>query len=160
MYEYPVMLTFYEGLFIRVIACPDIPELIGDEDEDDSITGETISETLEAAAQRLAQVLNDYVEQRHPIPLASVPAKNQYSLHLPIVMVARITLWNSLLELGLREIDWCRHLNINLSVVRRLLDFQHPCTIEQLEQVLCSMGKRLVVAVESIEIFSEWPDDE
>jgi hypothetical protein len=75
-------------------------------------------------------------------------------------MVARITLWNSLLELGQREIDWCRHLNTKLSVIQRMLDFQHPCAIEQLEQILLSMGKRLVLAVESIELFSEWPDDE
>jgi len=58
-----------------------------------------------------------------------------------------IELWNTLCEHRWRVADLARLLGISHPVASRLVDFTHNSKLEQLENALKKLGKRLVVQV-------------
>jgi antitoxin HicB len=70
-------------------------------------------------------------------------------VHLPAVTVAKIALWNSMMELNMRKADLCRLLHVGQAQGDRLVDFLHTSKIEQLENALAALGKRLSVSIEA-----------
>ena len=140
MYDYPVILHTDENAGVAVTA-PDLPEL--------NSAGDDIEDALREAVDGIESALSIYVEQRRAIPPASKPEPGQYVVHLPALTVAKIMLWNTLMERDMRKADLCRLLGIHQTQGDRLVDFLHSSKIEHVENALNALGKRLSVSVEA-----------
>lgn len=138
MYDYPVTLHVDEHPGVAV-TCRDLPQL--------NSFGDTQAEALQEAVDGIETVLSIYVEHRLAIPAASAPQAGEQVVYLPAVTLAKIALWNAMVEQGLRKADLCRLLEAKPVAVDRMLDFLHSSKMEQLERALAMLGKRLVVSI-------------
>jgi antitoxin HicB len=123
------------------VYCRDLPELnsFGDDEQ------HAVNEAVDA----IETTLSIYVDQRRPIPQASAPQQGERIIHLPAVTVAKIVLWNTMIERDMRKADLCRLLGFHQTQGDRLVDFLHTSKMEQIESALAAMGKRLAVSVEA-----------
>jgi len=135
MLSYPIILSHDTETNSVVVAFVDIPwcHSVGDDRE----------EALLNAEQALESALSVFNERRQAVPLPS--ATEGEVVILPALVTAKVFLWNEMLKLGLRKTDLARRLNCHLPQVDRLLDFSHSSKIEQVEQALHVIGKRLDV---------------
>ncbi|MGZ9738063.1 type II toxin-antitoxin system HicB family antitoxin [Pseudomonas sp. GNP012] len=123
------------------VYCRDLPLLnsYGDDRE------HAISEAVDA----IETTLSIFVDQRQAIPAASPPVAGEEVIHLPAVTVAKIVLWNEMMARDMRKADLCRLLGLAQTQGDRLVDFLHTSKMEQLENALAALGKRLKVSVET-----------
>lgn len=140
MYNYAIRFE-QESTPGLAVFCRDLPELnsYGDDKE------HAIREALDA----IDTTLSIYVDQRRAIPAASDPQAGEHVIHLPAVTVAKIALWNSMMDRDMRKADLCRLLGVHQAQGDRLVDFLHTSKMEQLENALAALGKRLSVSVEA-----------
>ena len=66
---------------------------------------------------------------------------------LPSGIAAKVLLWNAMLDMGLPKADLARKLGVSPAAVDRLLHLSHASRIEQIENALAALGKRLVVGL-------------
>ncbi|WP_415756334.1 type II toxin-antitoxin system HicB family antitoxin [Pseudomonas sp. LT1P18] len=85
--------------------CRDLPELNSYGDDRES----AVSEALDA----IETTLSVYVDQRRVIPVASAPKAGEHVVRLPAVTVAKIALWNAMMERDMRKADLCRLLGVH-----------------------------------------------
>ena len=140
MYDYAIRFEEDDAPGVAVF-CRDLPQLnsYGDDRE------HAISEALDA----IESTLSLYVDERRTIPAASAPLTGEHVVHLPAVTVAKIALWNAMMEKDMRKADLCRLLGVHQAQGDRLVDFLHTSKMEQLENALAALGKRLSVSVEA-----------
>lgn len=139
MYQYPLELhPEPTGVWL---SCPDIPEM--------NAAGDTLGEAFAEALNGLESALSLYVEQRRPIPAASAPTNPALVLHLPALTVAKVMLWNAMLEEGVSRAELARRMGCTRQVVDRLVDFIHASKIEQVERALGLLGRRLALVLEA-----------
>ena len=124
--------------------CRDLPELNSYGDDRES----AFSEALDA----IETTLSIYVDQRRVIPVASAPEAGEHVVRLPAVTVAKIELWNAMMERDMRKADLCRLLGVHQAQGDRLVDFLHTSKIEQLEAALKAFDLRLSVTVQPYHI--------
>jgi antitoxin HicB len=137
MYAYPVTLEHEDGEVL--VDFPDIPwaHSIGDSE----------AEALVNAVDCLATAFDACIERREPIPEPSAPNPGQPVVIVPAVMAGKAALHNAMLAAGLRKADLARRMNIAPTLADRLLSLRHKSRIEQIENALAVLGKRLVVGV-------------
>ncbi|WP_404418799.1 type II toxin-antitoxin system HicB family antitoxin [Marinospirillum sp.] len=140
MYNYPVIVHQNDSSGCW-LSCPDIPEFHG--------AGDTLEEALIDATDGMETALSFYQDNRRPIPHASKPAESQPVVYLPLLTLAKIELWNTLLEQGLRKADLARKLDVHPPQIDRLLDLLHSSKIEQVENALMALGKRFDLEVKA-----------
>lgn len=141
MYEYPIICREDVGSWWS--SCPDIPEAHS--------AGDSSGELLANAVEGLTLALTIYVDQGRPIPPASALRDGwTTTVKLPVQTVAKIVLWNELCAQGMRVADLGRKLGLSHTVASRLVDFEHNSKIEQVENALRALGKRLTVSVEAV----------
>ena len=139
MYNYAIRVEQDGSIPGLTVSCRDLPELnsYGRDKE------HSISETLDA----IDSALSIYVDQRRVIPEASDPKAGEHIIYLPATTVAKIALWNSLMERRMRRVDLCELLGIHKAQAYRLVDFLHNSRLKQLETALAAFGKRVEVVV-------------
>lgn len=137
MFSYPINLVTDEGPGVAIF-CRDFPEL--------NSYGDDTGHALREAVDGIETVLSIYVDQRRAIPQASPAAPGEHVIHLPISTVAKIELWNAMMERGMRKADLRRLLDVRQNTSDRLVDFLHASKIDALEEALRALGKRLVVS--------------
>lgn len=139
MYQYPLELhPEPTGVWL---SCPDVPEM--------NASGDSLPEAMAEALNGLESALSLYVEQRRPIPRASAPVDPTLVLHLPALTVAKIMLWNAMLDEGVSRAELARRMGCTRQVVDRLVDFIHTSKIEQVERALALLGRRLSLVLEA-----------
>lgn len=139
MYQYPLELhTEPTGVWL---SCPDIPEM--------NASGDTLGEAFAEALNGFESALSLYVEQRRKIPAASAARDPAMVLHLPALTVAKIMLWNAMLDEGVSRAELARRMGCTRQVVDRLVDFLHSSKIEQVERALGLLGRRLSLVLEA-----------
>ncbi|WP_426113554.1 type II toxin-antitoxin system HicB family antitoxin [Pseudomonas sp. DSP3-2-2] len=123
------------------VFCRDLPELnsYGDDRE------HAISEAVDA----IETALSIYVDERRAIPEATPAQDGEHVVYLPAVTVAKIVLWNTMMEREMRKADLRRLLGVHQVQGDRLVDFLHTSKMEQIEAALAALGKRLAVSVEA-----------
>lgn len=94
-----------------------------------------------------------YVEQHRKIPAASTPHDPLLILHLPTLTVAKIMLWNAMIEEGVTHAELARRMGYSLLEGERLLDFLHGSEIQQVERALGQLGRRLSLVLEASKPF-------
>jgi antitoxin HicB len=139
MYQYP--LELHEESTGVWLSCPDIPEM--------NASGDNLDEALSEALDGMESALSLYVDQRRKIPQASAPRAGDKVLRLPALTVAKIMLWNALLDEGVTRAELAKRLACSRQVVDRLVDFLHTSKIEQVERALAVLGLHLSVSVQA-----------
>ncbi|MDY1045481.1 type II toxin-antitoxin system HicB family antitoxin [Pseudomonas coleopterorum] len=140
MYDYAIRFE-KDSVPGLAVCCRDLPEL--------NSFGEDEQHAANEAVDAIETTLSIYVDQRRPIPQASAPQQGERIIHLPAVTVAKIVLWNTMIERDMRKADLCRLLGVHQTQGDRLVDFLHTSKMEQIETALAAMGKRLAVSVEA-----------
>ncbi|QEL10861.1 type II toxin-antitoxin system HicB family antitoxin [Kushneria phosphatilytica] len=138
MYKYPIEIH-HEANSVWA-TCRDLPEF--------HAAADTLSELMSESADGIVSALSIYVDQRRAIPKASSPLKNEHVVHLSALILAKIELWNTMIERDMRKADLVRTLNAKPVTVDRLIDFCHSSKLEHVENALLALGKRLSISVE------------
>jgi antitoxin HicB len=137
MFNYPVTLTHDDGTILVTFA--DVPEAItfgADEDE-----------ALMHAVDALETGLSFYMDKRKPLPVASQPQKGQKTVRPSALECAKLGLYQTMIEQGVKKSELARRLGWHLPQVDRLFDLRHASRLDQIESALESLGKRLEVSV-------------
>lgn len=121
--------------------CRELPEL--------NSYGEDKQHALTEAMNAIETTLSIYVEQRRPIPAASLAQPGEKVVHLSAVTVAKIALWNEMMARGMRKADLCRLLGMAQVQGDQLVDFLHISKMEQQDAALLALGRRLAIRIEA-----------
>ena len=136
MLRYPVKLTT-EGDRV-LVSFPDVPGA--------HTYGDDRDEALTRAVDAAATVFEALMKDRQPIPAPSTRRRGPH-VDMPPLMVAKIELYNAMREQKVNKAELGRRLNWHLPQVDRVLDVNHASRVDQLEQALGAVGKRLELHV-------------
>lgn len=140
MYDYAIRFETDTAPGLAVY-CRDLPQL--------NSYGDDVAHALREAVDAIETTLSIYVDERRAIPAATPPLDGEYVVHLPAVTVAKIVLWNTMMERDMRKADLRKLLGVHQVQGDRLVDFLHTSKMEQIEAALLALGKRLAVSVEA-----------
>ena len=137
MLRYPVTLTKENGSL--VVTFPDFPEAhtYGDDKE----------EALARAVDALMTIIDAYMKDRQAIPKPSKIRKEH--VPVPALMVAKIGLYDAMRTQRIGKAELARRLHWHLPQVDRVLNVRHASRLDQLEQAMAAVGKRLTVQIEN-----------
>lgn len=141
MYNYAIRFEQDDAPGLAVF-CRDLPEV--------NSYGDDKEHAIREASDGIESALSLYVEERRTIPTASAPEAGELVIHLPAVTVAKIALWNEMMDRDMRKADLCRLLGMHQAQGDRLVDILHTSKMEQLESALAALGKRLSITVEAV----------
>jgi antitoxin HicB len=137
-FTYPATITVDTAGF-SLVTFPDVPEAGTD--------AETHEEALCAAPDALIAALGGYIAARRPIPPPSPVHPVQVMVTLPVLVVAKLALYEAIRTATVTNTELGRRLGISEGAVRRLVDLDHRSHIGQVEAALAALGRRLVVDV-------------
>lgn len=136
MYDYAIRFERDDTPGLAVF-CRDLPQFqsYGDDEE----------HALREAVDGIETTLSIYVDERRSIPAASAPEAGELVVHLPVVTVAKIVLWNEMMARDMRKADLCRLLGLAQTQGDRLVDFLHTSKMEVIEGALQRLNVKLKV---------------
>jgi antitoxin HicB len=137
---YPATVTLDAAGFF-LVTFPDVPEAGTD--------AETREEALHNAVDALIAALGGYIQGRRPLPLPSPAQPGQVLIPVPVLVAAKLALYEAMRAVSLSNVELGRRLDISEGAVRRLLDLDHRSHIAQVEAALQALGQRLVVEVQA-----------
>lgn len=94
----------------------------------------------------LLSALGGYIAGKRVPPLPS-KAKGSRYVTLDLVTSAKLALATAMAEQHVSNVDLARRLNVTEKVVRRMLDPDHRCRIDRLENALEQLGMGLELSV-------------
>ena len=136
MSSYPVKLTA-EGDRV-LVDFPDLPEA--------HTWGEDRDEALARAVDALTTIVGACMRDRQPVPRPST-RKRGPTVPLPPLVVAKVELYNAMVEQRVNRAELGRRLNWHLPRVDRVLDVGHTSRIDEIEHALAAVGKRIELRV-------------
>ena len=136
--QYPVSLA-REGSK-TLVSFPDFPSV--------HTYGDDEGEALTRAVDALETYLMSMIEDREPIPEPHRPKGRQRFIRLPALTEAKIELYRQMRVAGVGKAELARRLHCHLPQIDRLLDLNHGSRLDQIEQALLAVGKRLRISVE------------
>ena len=108
--------------------------------------GESDVEALEMARDLLMLTIGDFIKQSRPLP---VPKRRRGAkfrpVTLPALQAAKVDLYNSFLQSGLKKAEFARRIGIPKTHIDRLFSLRHHSRLEQIESAFAALGKRLHV---------------
>jgi antitoxin HicB len=135
--NYPVLLTPDDNRTI-LVTCPDLPEV--------TTFGEDAEDALMHAVDAIEEALAGRIAHREDIPAPSPPAGRD-AVPLPPITAAKVALYQAARAQGVTKAALGRSLGWHSVQVDRLFDLNHASRIEQIDQALRTMGKRLEIMV-------------
>ncbi len=138
MTKYPVTLK-REGSRV-LVGFPDFPDV--------HTYGDDEPEALTRAVDALETYLMAVIEDREPIPAPRRTKRSQRSVTLPALTEAKLGLYRQMRAAGIGKAELARRLHCHLPQVDRLLDLGHGSRLDQIEQALLAVGKRLTISFE------------
>ena len=103
---------------------------------------EALSRAVDAILTGLEMLVDDKAEIPRPLP--ATPVKGD-AVRLSALVAAKIELHNAMLEQRVGKYRLGKKLDWHLPQVDRLVDFRHQSKLDQIEQALSALGRRLVV---------------
>ena len=122
-----------------LVTFPDVPEAGTD--------AESQEEAIAEAADSLIAALGGYMEAKQAIPQPSKIKRQQVRIVLPILVTAKLALYEAMRSSQVTNVELGRRLGISEGAVRRLIDLDHRSHVGQIETALAALGHRLVVEV-------------
>ena len=108
--------------------------------------GEDRAEALMRAVDAIETALMLYIEDRRDIPASSTTRGE--AVTLPALTEAKIGLYAAMRAQKIGKAEMARRLNCHLPQIDRLLDLGHDSRLDQIENALRAVGKRLTIAIE------------
>jgi antitoxin HicB len=108
--------------------------------------GNTEGEALARAVAALETAIAALMSDRKSIPRPS-PARGRQTVALPPLSAAKIGLYRAMRAGRVSKAELGRRLKWHAPQVDRLLDLRHASRLDQLDQALRAIGKRLVIGV-------------
>jgi antitoxin HicB len=146
---YPVVLEPDDNGTV-LVTCPDLPEV--------TTWGEDEQDALRHAADAIAEALAGIITRRERIPQASRPSaragsarSKRAAVHVPVLaplVEAKIALYRAAFDAGVSKAELGRRLGWHAPQVDRLFDLNHRSRIEQIDQALRALGKRISVSAQ------------
>lgn len=99
-----------------------------------------------AAAALLVDALAFCIRERCGIPRPTRRPGCQI-IEPPLLVAAKVALYQAMLENELSNVALAKRLGTVEGTVRRLIDLRHRSHVDQVEAVLATLGRRLVVTV-------------
>ncbi len=140
MWTYPVELTPDDGGF--VVTFPDMPYGVTDGDDED--------EALSNAVGALETIMISLMGDKQDIPAPSRPKSGQKSVTLPALSAAKVSLYQTMREAGVRKSELGRRLGWHMPQVDRLLDLRHASRLDQIETALRVLGKEVIIEIREV----------
>jgi len=122
-----------------LVTCPDLPEVTS--------FANTMADAEKRAADAIEEALAARIAHHDEIPPPSAASGRQVAM-LPPLTVAKTELYRAACTAGVTKAELARRLSWHAPQVDRLFDLRHRSKIEQIEQALRAVGKRLVVGVQ------------
>ncbi|MBF0175885.1 MAG: type II toxin-antitoxin system HicB family antitoxin [Magnetococcales bacterium] len=135
--SYPVDFIEEDGSIRAIFPDWDATETFGDTEDEALIMAQDLLETMVSSA----------VADNRPIPHPSA-AKRRPTVSLSAVSAAKVELYLALQNSGMPQAELARRLGWHPPQVSRLLDLRHKSKMDQLEQALAVLGKRLVISIQ------------
>ena len=134
MLRYPVKLTREQNTVL--VDFPDFPEA--------HTFGENRKEALDRAVDALMTAIDAYMKDRRLIPM---PSSGKVTVEVPSLAVPKIALYQVMRQQKMNKSELGRRLKWHLPQVDRVLDINHASRMDQIEQALGAVGRRLEVKV-------------
>src|ERR1700722_14580217 len=141
MMQYPITLT--QEASKTLVSFPNFPSVhtYGDDEE----------EARARAVDALETYLMGMIEDRETIPDPPRAPRRRYRdrvITLPPLTKAKIKLYQQMRASKVGKAELARRLHCHLPQIDRLLDLNHASRLDQIEQALLAVGKRLTISVE------------
>ena len=101
--------------------------------------------TRERALDAVLTGLEMLVDGKEPIPAPLVVAPKGEAVRVSALVAAKVELHNAMLSQGVGKYRLGKRLSWHSPQVDRLVDFRHASKVDQIEQALEALGRRLVV---------------
>lgn len=138
MDRYPIIVERDDGTFVA--SFPDVPQA--------HTIGNTKAQALKRAEDALETAFIVFMSDRKDIPRPS-PARGRPTVTLPPLSVAKIGLYRAMRVSGVSKAELARRLQRHPPQIDRLLDLRHASRLDQIDQALKVLGKRLAVEIQS-----------
>lgn len=122
-----------------MVTFPDIPEAL--------TGGATREEALAMAHDALVTALDFYFEDKREIPAPSKAKRGQETVSLPASQWAKVLLLNEMVRQKKRPTDLARKMGTTPQAFNRITDLHHATKIDQIDQALGFLGKRLELSL-------------
>lgn len=110
--------------------------------------GEDEAEANEMAADALALMIQDYIDNGRELPQPrKLRGRNYRTIQLPALQDAKVELYRAFLASGIRKSELARRLVIPKTVVDRLFDLRHRSRLDQIEAAFRALGKKLSIDI-------------
>jgi antitoxin HicB len=136
MLQYPVRLT-REGSR-TLVSFPDFPNV--------HTYGDDEAEALTRAVDALETYFIGLIEDREPIPAPRRSRRRHPTITLPTMTEAKIELYRQMRAARVGKAELARRLDCHLPQIDRLLDLNHASRLDQVENALRAVGKRLMLS--------------
>lgn len=110
--------------------------------------GDDEAEALARAVDAVETYLMAIIEDREAIPAPKWPKRRQRVVTLPALTEAKLELYRQMRAAKIGKAELARRLNCHLPQVDRLLDLGHRSRLDQIEQALLAVGKRLTISID------------
>ena len=111
--------------------------------------GDDLDDAMFMARDLLKVFLEDCIEHRKPLPKPSPKGRGHRIVSLRALEEAKLALYASLRDSGLRNADLARRLRQPVARVQRLLDLRRRSKMEEIEAALGALGKSISIEVRS-----------
>jgi len=138
-YAYPIVLEPDDnGTFL--VTVPDVPEVTTD--------AETLEEAPVRAREALLHMLDRYMRDGRPIPVAADPAGRAVAEPSPLV-VAKLSLYQAMRDQEVSQSELARRLGLDPKQVQRLLDLHHRSWIDEIDRAMRAVGLALDITAKA-----------
>jgi antitoxin HicB len=120
----------------------DVPEAI--------TQGDLIEEAKVMALEALLTAMEFYVREGRLSPMPSSCMAGEHMVSIPPSAVAKLELLNEMVRQGIKPSELARRLKASPQTVNRLLNLQHTSAINNIDEALRVLGRRLSFTVESL----------
>jgi antitoxin HicB len=108
--------------------------------------GETDAEAMEMARDLLMLTIGDFIRESRPLPTPGRRRGSKFRpVALPALQAAKVDLYNTFLESGLKKAELARRIGIPKTHIERLFSLLHHSRLNRIEAAFAVLGKRLHV---------------
>jgi len=138
MFDYPVTLTPDDNGTV-LVTFADVPDAITFGTDED--------EALLNAIDALETGLSFYLDARKPLPVVGKPQKGQKTVRPSALECAKLGVYQSMTEQGIKKAELARRLGWHMPQVDRLFDLRHASKPDQIEAAAHVLGKQVFIQI-------------